>query len=92
MLRGVHCRQGLAQQWPESVGFEECLNRSIEAPILVNTGFQCFWPAKMGKDFPNDEAFQAANDLTFAFSVFGALLNICEGRFVTSHPDNCDPI
>ena len=46
----------------------------------------------MGKDFTDDIAFQAANDLTFAFSVFGAFLDICEGRFVTSHPDNCDPI
>ena len=54
--------------------------------------FQCFWPAKLGEDFTNDIAFKTANDFTFTFTVFGAFANICEGWFMASHSDNCDPI
>ena len=46
----------------------------------------------MCEDFADDVAFQAANDLTFAFAVFGAFSNIREGRFVVPHPDNCYPV
>lgn len=49
--------------------------------------FQCFWPAKMGEDFATDIAFQATNDLTFAFTVFGAFLNVCKCWFMASHSD-----
>ncbi|MFT4916518.1 MAG: hypothetical protein ACI9C3_002389 [Yoonia sp.] len=41
-------RQGIAQQWPESDGFGACLNRSIEAPIFVNTGFSVFLACQDG--------------------------------------------
>ncbi len=35
---------------------------TLKLLYLSTRGFQCFWPAKMGKDFPDDVAFQAAND------------------------------
>ncbi|MEH6836314.1 MULTISPECIES: hypothetical protein [Falsihalocynthiibacter] len=38
--------------------------------------FQYFWPAKMREDFSDDVAFQAADDLTFAFAVFGAFSGV----------------
>jgi hypothetical protein len=65
---------------------------ALKLLYLSTPDFQYFWPAKMGKDFTDDVAFQAASDLTFAFAVFGTFSNICEGWFMVSHPDNCDPI
>ena len=52
---------------------------ALKLLYLPTRFFQCFWPAKMRKDFTNNIAFQTANDLAFAFAVFGTFSNIREG-------------
>ena len=44
----------------------------------------------MLEDFPDDVAFQAANDFSFAFSLTGALLDVVDRWLMTLHPDDCD--
>jgi len=54
----------------------DCFCDCIEAPIFVKRQFELFWDAKLTVDFPDDVSFKAANDLTFAFTVFRPLFDI----------------
>ncbi len=48
--------------------------------------------ADMSIDFAHDIAFQASNNLAFAFSFLGSFLNVGNRGFVTSHPHNGDAV
>jgi hypothetical protein len=46
----------LRSNGPRVMVLEHVSTAALRLLYLSTRGFQCFWPAKMGKDFPNDVA------------------------------------